>query len=326
MTAISAGKDRVPKKKPARKIGQLGKTIWSYKYIYLMLLVPMAFFAIFRYEPMYGLQLAFKQYHLQGIAASPWIGLANFNRMWVESDFYRAIVNTLIVSFLKIAIGFPFPILLAIMINEVYMPRYRKFLQTIYTFPHFLSWIIVAGICLNLFGDSGAIKKILLSISATREIGQNWNFLYNTGIFRSFLVGTDIWKEAGWGTIIYLASIAGIDPALYEAATIDGCNRVQRVWYITIPGIMNMIIIQFLLRVGGVMDGSFDQIFNLYSAPVYPVADTIDTFIYRITFQRQVAVDFGFSTAVGLFKNVINFVLLISANQIARAFGNDGIM
>ena len=325
MTAISTGNNKVPAKlKQSRRL--LWKTIWGYKYIYLMLLLPLAFFIVFRYVPIYGLQLAFKQYHLQGFAASPWIGMKNFNRMWVEADFFRSLINTLIVSFLKIAVGFPFPILLAILINEVYMPRYRKFLQTIYTFPHFLSWIIIAGICLNLFGESGAIKKLFMAVVPNSSIAQNWNFLYNTSIFRSFLVGTDIWKEAGWGTIIYLASIAGIDQSLYEAATIDGCNRLQRVRYITLPGITNMILIQFLLRVGGVMDGSFDQIFNLYSAPVYPVADTIDTFIYRITFQRQVASDFGFSTAVGLFKNVINFVLLVAANQIARAFGNDGIM
>lgn len=300
------------------------KEILYYKYIYLMLLFPLIFFIVFKYVPMYGLQLAFKEYSLRGIAASPWIGFDHFKRMMIEMDFFRALTNTLIISFQKIVIGFPFPIILAIMLNEVFVPKYKRVLQTIYTFPHFLSWIIVAGICLNLFGDAGAMKKIIESINPAAAV--DWSFLYNGNTFRGFLVGTDIWKEAGWGTIIYLASIAGIDPALYEAATIDGCGRWKRILYITLPGLVTMIVIQLLLRIGGVMDGSFDQIFNLYSPPVYPVADTIDTFIYRITFQREVAVDMGFPTAVGLFKNVINFILLIGANRFARAFGHDGII
>ena len=301
----------------------LWKQIWYYKHIYLMLLLPIIFFLIFRYGPMYGLVLSWKKYSIRGIMASQWIGWANFHRMFAEKEFFTALANTVIVSFLKILFGFPFPILLALAINEIYMPRYRRVLQTVYTFPHFLSWIIVAGICVNLFGDSGAVKKIVVLLTGSV---QSWDFLYSTKIFRSFLVATDIWKEAGWGTIIYLASIAGVDQALYEAATIDGCNRVQKIIYITIPGIMSMIIIQFLLRVGGVMDGSFDQVFNLYTPPVYSVVDTIDTYIYRTTFQRGVASDFGYTTAVGLFKNVINFALLVGANQIARAFGNDGIL
>lgn len=289
-----------------------------------MLLFPIAFFIVFRYVPMYGIQLAFKEYSLRGIAASPWIGFDHFKRMMIETDFFRAFINTLIISFQKIVFGFPFPIILAIMLNEIYIPKYKRVLQTVYTFPHFLSWIVVAGICLNLFGDSGAMKKIIEVINPATA--NNWSFLYNGDTFRGFLVGTDIWKEAGWGTIIYLASIAGIDPALYEAATIDGCNRIAKIWYITLPGMVGMIVIQLLLRIGGIMDGGFDQVFNLYSPPVFPVADTIDTFIYRITFQREVAVDMGFPTAVSLFKNVINFILLIGANRFARAFGNDGII
>ncbi len=324
MSATSQNVSAPPKTPGKSRWAAIKKEIWFYRYIYVMLALPIAFFIIFRYVPMYGVQLAFKEYSLRGIAASPWIGFDHFKRMMIETDFFRALINTLIISFQKIVFGFPFPILLAIMLNEVYMPKFKGVLQTVYTFPHFLSWIIVAGICLNLFGDAGAMKKIIEVMSP--EMAKSWDFLYNDTTFRGFLVGTDIWKEAGWGTIIYLACIAGIDPALYEAATIDGCNRLQKILYITLPGLVGMIVIQLLLRIGGVMDGSFDQIFNMYSPPVYPVADTIDTFIYRITFQREVAVDMGFPTAVGLFKNVINFVLLISANRFARAFGNDGII
>jgi putative aldouronate transport system permease protein len=216
------------------------------------------------------------------------------------------------------------PIILAILINEIYLKRFKSVLQTVFTFPHFLSWIIVAGLVINFAGDTGVIKKVAVLFNP--EYATTWDLLYNKGFFRGLLIFSDIWTEAGWGTIIYLASIASIDQSLYEAAVIDGCSRFKLIVYITIPGIASMIIIQFLLRVGFVMDGGFDQIFNLYSPPVYQVGDIIDTYIYRITFQRQVSVDFGFPTAVGLFKNVINFALLLIANTAAKKMGNDGIM
>jgi len=273
---------------------------------------------------MYGLQLAFKTYHLKGFSYGNWVGFEHFIRMFSESEFTQAFWNTIIISFQKILIGFPFPIALALMINEIRYPKYKKVLQTVFTFPHFLSWVILAGICLNLFGDSGAIKKLVTLVNP--QAGSDWNFLYNSKTFRGFIVGSDMWKEAGWGTIIYLAAIAGVDPSLNEAATIDGCNRFQRILYVTIPCIMGIIVIQLLLRIGAVMHGSFNQIFNIYSAPVFPVADTIDTFIYRTAFQRQIPADFGYTTAVGLFKNVINFTLLIGANKLARMFGHDGII
>ena len=281
----------------------------GYRWIYLMLIPCIAYFVIFKYVPMYGIQLAFKDYVLKGIAASPWNDFAHFKYMMSEPQFLPALRNTLIISFYRILFGFPFPILLAIMINEVYMPRYKKVLQTIYTFPHFLTWVVMAGIMLNLLGSTGMVRKICELF--VPGIGENWNLLYNKSAFRSILVISDIWKEAGWGTIIYLASITGIDQSLYEAATIDGANRFQRIWYITIPGIMNMIAIQFVLRVGAVMEGGFDQIFNLYTAPVYDTGDIIDTYIYRLSFVKSSGVNLGFPTAVGLFKNVINFILLM---------------
>jgi len=314
-----------PPIKGKSKYARLRKEIWSYRYIYLMLLLPMAYFIIFKYAPMYGLQLAFKEYMLnKGITGSPWIGLEHFKRMTLEPEFFRAFTNTIIISFYRIVFGFPFPILLALMINEMYTPRYRRLTQTIYTFPHFLSWVIVSGLVLNLLGDSGAVKKIILLISP--EAAKNWNLLYDQTKFRALLIATDIWKEAGWGTIIYLAAITGVDPALYEAATIDGCGRIQKIWYVTLPSIMSIIIIQLLLRVGWVMEAGFDQVFNLYSAPVYPTGDILDTYIYRITFQRGVSVDMGFPTAVGLFKNIINFALIMVANSLARRAGHDGIV
>ncbi len=298
--------------------------MWDYRWIYLMLLPCMAFFIIFKYVPMYGIQLAFKDYVIKGIAASPWNNFEHFKYMMTEPEFLPALRNTLIISFYRILFGFPFPILLAIMINEVYMPRYKRVLQTIYTFPHFLTWVVMAGIMLNLLGSTGMVRKVAEIF--VPGIGDNWNLLYNKAAFRSLLVISDIWKEAGWGTIIYLAAIAGIDQSLYEAATIDGCNRWQKIWYITLPGIVNMIAIQFVLRVGAVMEGGFDQIFNLYKPPVYETGDIIDTYIYRLSFVENTGVDMGFTTAVGLFKNVINFILLMVANFVTKALGQETVL
>ena len=313
----------------AKKKGHSAKktlrSMWEYRWIYLMLIPCIAYFVIFKYVPMYGIQLAFKDYVLKGIAASPWNDFAHFKYMMSEPQFLPALRNTLIISFYRILFGFPFPILLAIMINEVYMPRYKKVLQTIYTFPHFLTWVVMAGIMLNLLGSTGMVRKICELF--VPGIGENWNLLYNKSAFRSILVISDIWKEAGWGTIIYLASITGIDQSLYEAATIDGANRFQRIWYITIPGIMNMIAIQFVLRVGAVMEGGFDQIFNLYTAPVYDTGDIIDTYIYRLSFVKSSGVNLGFPTAVGLFKNVINFILTAFCMfLVIRALGQETVL
>lgn len=311
----------------------LGKIIWQYKWIYLFMVGPaLSLVIVFRYLPMPGIFLAFQTFKptfgssgiYSFLFSSDFVGLQHFNRMFIEPDFWRAFGNTIIISLMKLAIGFPFPIILSLAINEVRFRKYKRVLQTIFTFPHFLSWVVVAGIALNLFGDSGAIKKILVIFNP--ELQNSWNFLYNTSYFRWFLVLTDIWKEAGWGTILYLAAITSIDQTLYEAATVDGCGRIRQIRHITLPGIIGMIVIMFILSVGGLVGANFDQVFNLYNAPVYKVGDVIDTYIYRLTFQSTVTMDYGFTTAVGLFKTIINFALLITANGVARLAGHDGIM
>jgi putative aldouronate transport system permease protein len=301
------------------------KVIWKYKWVYLLMLFPvLALIILFRYVPLYGIQLAFKTYKLAGIAASPWVGMEHFQRMFVEKDFWVAVNNTVIISLLKTLFGFPFPIILALMINEIAQPRYKRFLQTIYTFPHFLSWVVVAGLVLNLLGDSGAIKKVAVALSPS--LRDSWNVLYDSKVFRSMLVFSDIWKEGGWGTILYLAAITSVDQSLYEAATIDGCNRLQKVLYVTLPGIVGIIVLMFILSMGNIMNANFDQVFNLYSPPVFKVGDVLDTYIYRMTFQSSTFMDFGFTTAVGFFKSIINFALLAAANYGSRAMGSDGIM
>lgn len=303
----------------------LGKQIWRYKWVYLLMLLPaFSLLFLFRYVPLYGIQLAFKTYKLGGIMASPWVGMKHFNRMFVESGFWLAVNNTIVISLLKTLFGFPYPIILAILLNEILKPRLKRVLQTIYTFPHFLSWVVVAGLTLNILGDSGAIKKLVVLFDPAMM--QQWNVLYDSSVFRLLLVFTDIWKEGGWGTILYLAAITGIDPSLYEAAILDGCNRFKRILHVTLPGMVSIISLMFILNMGNLMNGNFDQVFNLYSPPVFKVGDVLDTYIYRLTFQSTTLMDFGFTTAVGLFKSLINFAMLVIANFVARRMGNDGIM
>ncbi len=311
----------------------LGKKVWQYKWIYLIMLLPgIAVTFVFKYMTMPGILLSWKTFvptfgdkSLFGyLASSPWVGWDQFARLFKESAFWTATANTLTISFLKLIFGFPFPIVLSILINEMLFKRYKRVLQTVYTFPHFLSWVVLAGMALNLFGDTGVVKRFAMLFDSS--MGESWNILYNTRCFRSLLIVTDMWKEGGWGTILYLAAIAGIDPALTEAATIDGANRYQRILHVTLPQIKDLIVIMFILAVGNMMNANFDQIFNMYSAPVYKVADVIDTYVYRLTFQSTTVMDYGFSTAVGLFKNVINFALILGANQASKAAGGDGIM
>lgn len=317
----------------AKKRKRMLKQIWQLKWIYLFMLLPgLAVIIIFRYLPLPGIALAWKKFTptfgskglYSYLSSSKSVGWKHFQSLWREADFWTATRNTFIISMLKLVFGFPFPVILAILINEMTLKRYKKTVQTIYTFPHFLSWVVVSGMVLNLFGDTGAIKSVLSHINPTWTT--NWNFLYNSKSFRPLLVISDIWKEGGWGTILYLAAIAGIDPSLHEAAIVDGANRFQRIIRITLPEITSLIIIMLILQIGNMMNANFDQIFNLYSPPVFDVGDVIDTYIYRKTFQSSTAMDYGFSTAVGLFKNVINFILLIGANRIAKIFGHDGIM
>ena len=308
----------------ATKRRRLLRRIWTNRWFYVMLLPGLCYFAVFKYAPLYGIQLAFKDYVLAGIEASPWNNFAHFRYMLFEQGFVPAFRNTLVISGMRILLGFPFPILLALFLDELVLPKYRRTVQTIYTFPHFLSWVFLAGLLQNLLGASGMVRKVAMLFSP--QASETWNLLYDNDAYRWILVFTDIWKEAGWGAIIYLASIAGVDRSLYEAATIDGANRWQRIWSVTLPSIAPMIAIQFILRVGAAMEGGFDQVINTYTPPVYDKGDILDTYIYRLSFVRTSGVNLGFTTAVGLFKNVINFILLLMANSLTRALGQKTIL
>ena len=298
----------------------LGKKIAYHKYIYLILLPAIIYLLIFKYQPMYGLIIAFKDFRAgKGIMGSPWVGLEHFRNLFTNGDFLTALKNTIIVSFMKIICGFPLPIILTLLLNELRARRYKGILQTIFTFPHFLSWVVVAGMCFNLFSGDGAINK-LLAMSGLPE----QSLLTDKGTFRWMLVFTAMWKESGWSTILYLAAITSIDTSIYEAARIDGANRFQQMIYVTLPGIAAMMATNLVLSCAHMMDAGFDQVFNMYNAAVLDVADIIDTYVYRISFQQTP--NFGFSTAVGMFKGVVNLILILSVNKVVTLFGQKGVV
>ena len=295
------------------------KEIIKNKYIYMILIPGLLYYGIFNYAPMYGILLAFKDFRVnEGVWGSPFVGLDHYRYIFHDHEFWQAFRNTIEISLSRIVFQFPIPILLALLINEVWEGKYKRFLQTVFTFPNFLSWVIVSGIILNLLGSEGAINRVYKLFGAETQM-----FLADRDFFRPLLYISDIWKSSGWICIIYLASITSISPEIYEASYMDGANRFQRMWYITIPGIRPAIVLMLLLQVGNTMNAGFDQIFNMYNAAVLSVSDILDTYIYRITFQSSG--DFGFSTAVGLFKSLINFALLVVFDRIAKWMGERGI-
>lgn len=297
----------------------LGKRILLNWQVYLLLLPGLIWYTIFCYIPIGGLSLAFKDYKANlGIWGSPWVGLANYDFVMRDPDFFQALGNTIIISLSRLVFQFPIPIILALLINEIRSTRYRKVLQTVFTFPHFLSWVIIASIMLNLLGNSGTVNSVL-KVFGMEPV----NFLGDESLFHPLLYISENWKSAGWSAIIYIAAIAGIDTEQYEAATIDGAGRFQKMIYITLPSIKATIVVMFILAVGGIMNAGFDQIFNLSNAAVRDVSDILDTYIYRITFQSSA--DFSFSTAIALFKSIINFIFLISCDRISKLVGETGL-
>jgi putative aldouronate transport system permease protein len=297
--------------------------IWQNRFSYLLLLPGIVAASVFAYWPMYGVLLAFKKYKLKlGIIGSPWAdmnGFQWFHSIFRDEAFYGVIKNTLIFSIGGLLIMTPTCIGMALLLNELRSNKYKRIIQSLMYLPHFLSWVILGGIIYNLFSATGgAYGKIW------QELG--WGrapvILTNPDYFRPLVFLSSIWKEAGWGTIIYLAAIAGVNPELYESAVIDGATRLQRMWYITLPTIKSTVIILLVLSIGGLMNAGFDKIFNLYSPQVMGVGDIIDTFVYRHGLESN---QYELSTAVGLFKQVINIFLLLIANTLAKVMGEDGI-
>lgn len=287
----------------------------------LMFIPVIVYFVIFKYIPMGGIVIAFKNYKIsQGIWGSAWCGLDNFTKAFNTPTFARAVRNTLEISGLKLLFGFPAPIILALMLNEVSHIRFKKTVQTITYLPHFLSWVVLAGMFQQLLSpNNGAVNALLTQFFGLEK---SIYFLGNNQYFRGTLIVTDIWKNVGWSSILYLATISGIDPSLYEAATVDGASRWQCTRYITIPSLVSTIVIMLILSIGSIMDAGFDQVFNLYNSAVYQTGDIIDTYVYRYGLGDM---KYSLATAVGLFKNVIAFVLVVGTNLITRKISGEGI-
>jgi ABC-type polysaccharide transport system, permease component len=305
----------------SRNTSSLWGRIVYYRYFYYLLIPVIAWYIIFTYLPMYGVTLAFKSFNYsKGILGSPWIGLQNFQQIVTDLDFWNAFKNTVAISVGILIFCFPMPIILSILLNELSHQKMKKIYQTVFTFPHFISWVIIAGIITNILSQEGIYNQFVILLG-----GQPVSLLTQESTFRPIIYITRIWKEMGWDSIIYLAAIAGINAELYQSAAIDGANRFQQIIHVTWPGIRGTVSILFILAVGQVMSAgaSFDQIFNLYSAPVFSVADTIDTFIYRTSFTT--GADFGYMTSVGMIKSVINLALLWLANFVIKNLDETGL-
>lgn len=305
---------------PPSKIRRLGSEIWRFRVVYTLLLPGFLWYILFAYLPMGGLSLAFKTFKANlGIWRSPWAGLENFSYLFRDAAFWRSLWKTVYINFGRMVFQFPAPIILALLINEFHSKRYKKVLQTIYTFPHFFSWVIVASMATNILSLSGFVNQFI-ALFGLEPI----NFLGESRVFIPMLYFTDIWKYAGYGSIIYLAAISGIDTGLYEAADIDGASRWSKLIHITLPSIMPTIVIMFILTSGTLMTIGFDQIFNMSNAAVKDSVEVLDMYIYRITFQS--AADFSFSTAVSLFRSILNMLLLLGANKLSKMMGGGGLM
>lgn len=286
----------------------------------LMLLPVVIYFVIFKYIPMYGLSIAFKDYKMSlGIMGSPWNGIDNFAKMFSTQTFVRAVKNTIIISLLKLILQFPMPLILALMLNEIRHLKYKKAIQTISYLPHFLSWVVIAGLFRQMLSPtSGVVNFIISDIFG----GESIYFLADNNWFRTTLIASSVWQTIGWSSILYLAALSGISPHLYEAAVCDGANRWQKMWFITLPCLIPTITILFILRVGYLMDGGFDQIFNMYNTAVYETGDIIDTYVYRYGLGKM---KYASGAAIGLFKNLIGFSLVILTNSLSKKISDNGI-
>ncbi|MDR1971431.1 MAG: ABC transporter permease subunit [Treponema sp.] len=287
--------------------------------LYLMLLIPMLFFLIFRYVPMTNIVIAFKDYNLfRGVWDSPWVGGKWFAQAFASRDFGNALRNTLVLNLLDLVVGFPAPIILAILLNELTWRTYKKFTQTVVYLPHFLSWIIISGIAAQLFAPSSGVINIMLGRLGIGPI----DFLMNNSLWIGTYVGLGVWKEMGWGTIIYLAAITSINPEIYEAAEVDGAGRWGKIWHVTLPGLRPTIVVLLIMNLGRILGSEFDRPYTLANPRVMQVADVISTMVYRVGIRSQ---QFSYTAAIGLFQSAVCVIFLLAANAMAKKIGERGI-
>lgn len=300
------------------KCGSDSRSIFRSPSLLLMILPGLLLLIVFRYITLYNIVIAFKDYSIfKGVAASPWVGLKHFQELFSMPKFYSVLGNTFAISALKIVFGFPAPILLALLINQVRNIGYKRVVQNIYYLPHFMSWVVIAGLCFDVFSKGGIVNQIGSAFGFPSV-----SYLMDPLYIRPVLVITDIWKDVGWGSIIYLAALTAIDPELYNAAKIDGAGRLAQLFYITLPGLSDIIIVMFILRLSGVLNVGMEQILMLDNARVTDVIEVLDTYVWRMGVSKG---KYDFTTAMGLFTSVINFIFVLSANYIVKAKRGEGI-
>lgn len=299
----------------SKKKSEIRQNIW----LYIFLIPGLLCLLVFCYFPMYGIIMAFQDFNpIAGIQGSKFVGLKNFIILFQSDNFKKIFVNSLWISLLRLLWGFPAPIIIAVIMAEIRAPRFCKFSQTVLYMPHFISWVVLGGMLTNLLSPAnGIINKAIEALG-----GNSIAFLQSTKYFRSILVASDIWKEAGWGAIVYIAAISGIDMEMFEAAKIDGATLLQKIRYITLPSISGTIITLLILRMGSVLKNGFEQIYVLYNPLVYDVADVFETYTYRIGMGKG---QFGFATAVGLFQSVVGLILVLVTNYLARKYSEKGL-
>jgi len=288
--------------------------------LYVMLILPMAYFIVFKYMPIYGVQIAFKDFNVfKGISASEWVGLEVFKEIFSQKSFYVALRNTFMLNGLDLIVGFPAPIILAICLNELRLQKFKKIAQTMLYLPHFISWVIIGGIVYQVFATNYGMINLLLEDIGLGPIP----FLSDKTAWLATYTSVGVWQSVGWGSIIYLAAITGINKELYEAAEVDGASRLRRIWHITIPGIRTTIIVLFILKIGDMVDIGFDRPFIIGNVMVREYSDVLSTYIYRIGLQSG---QFSTATAVGLFQAVVGLVFILTANYVSKKTTDEGII
>lgn len=295
-----------------------GHNIQKYWPYYLMVLPGLIFFVIFKFIPMFGSIIAFEDYNIVGgFLDSPWVGLKNFRTLFAYPDFRKILMNTIILGFCKTILIFPIPILLSLMLNEIRQQRLKNGIQTAIYIPYFISWVIVGGLVFDFFGIGGFFNNIRDMIGMKPVLAmqkESW--------FRPIFIISSIWKEAGWGTVVYLAAISGIDPSLYESASMDGASRFQKMRYVTFPLLVPTVVTLFLLNIGGFLELGFDQVYNLQTPMTYAVSDIFDTYVYRVGIQQA---QYSFTTAVGLFQSVVGLGLVLIFNKLSQKTSEGGL-
>ena len=288
------------------------------RYLYVLFFLPFCYFIVFKYVPMYGLVIAFKDYNIvQGINASPWVGVKYFHQFLIDPYFWKLVRNTLLLGIYSILWGFPVPILLALLLNELQNRHFKRFIQSVSYLPHFISTVVVCGMIVNFLSSDGMINQLL------RHLGlHSIQFMMLPQWFRTVYIASDVWQSAGWGSIIYLAALTGINAELYEAATMDGAGRFQKMCHVTLPGIAPTVAIMLILNLGHVMSLGYQKIILLYNGSTYETADILSTYVYR---RGLLSADFSYGTAIGLFEGLVSLVLILGANTISKKLSDTSL-